>query len=66
MLWVGLVGNPGQSYASNRHNVGFMALDQIARDYSFSDWKVKGAATHCEGRIGGGEAPRCKAVIFHE
>ena len=43
MLWVGL-GNPGQSYANNRHNVGFMALDQIARDYSFSDWKVKGAA----------------------
>ena len=51
MLWVGL-GNPGQGYAGNRHNVGFMALDQIARDYSFSDWKTKGGAAICEGRIG--------------
>ena len=51
MLWVGL-GNPGQGYAGNRHNVGFMALDQIVRDYGFSDWKTKGAAALCEGRVG--------------
>ena len=63
MLWVGL-GNPGQSYASNRHNVGFMALDQIARDYSFSDWKVKGAAAHCEGRIGGVKLRAVKPLSF--
>jgi PTH1 family peptidyl-tRNA hydrolase len=51
MLWVGL-GNPGRSYASNRHNVGFMALDQIVRDYSFSDWKVNTSCAVSEGRIG--------------
>jgi PTH1 family peptidyl-tRNA hydrolase len=51
MLWVGL-GNPGQGYAGNRHNVGFMAIDQIVRDYSFSDWKVSASSAVCEGRIG--------------
>ena len=36
-LFVGL-GNPGAKYARNRHNVGFMALDQIAGDHGFSPW----------------------------
>ena len=63
MLWVGL-GNPGQGYAGNRHNVGFMALDQIARDYSFSDWKTKGGAAICEGRIGMTKIRALKPLSF--
>jgi len=39
-LFVGL-GNPGKKYVNNRHNIGFMALDQIASDHSFSPWKSK-------------------------
>ena len=37
LLFAGL-GNPGAKYANNRHNIGFMAVDAIARRHSFSPW----------------------------
>lgn len=33
LLLIGL-GNPGKSYAGNRHNIGFMAIDALARKYA--------------------------------
>lgn len=51
LLFAGL-GNPGQEYAGNRHNAGFMALDALADKHGFSDWKTKGGAHTAEGRIG--------------
>ncbi|WP_209505414.1 MULTISPECIES: aminoacyl-tRNA hydrolase [unclassified Ruegeria] len=50
-LFVGL-GNPGQKYARNRHNIGFMALDRIAADHGFGPWKSKFQAEISEGRLG--------------
>lgn len=53
-ILVGL-GNPDAKYEQNRHNVGFMAVDAIARHYHAAPWRKRfqGAATEVE--IGGGK-----------
>jgi peptidyl-tRNA hydrolase, PTH1 family len=51
-LIVGL-GNPGGSYARNRHNVGFMAVDRIAARHHFGPWKKKFSGLVSDGKIAG-------------
>ncbi len=50
-LLVGL-GNPGPRYAHNRHNIGFLALDEIVRRHGFGPWRLRFQGQACEGRIG--------------
>lgn len=51
-LFVGL-GNPGSEYARNRHNVGFLAVDEIARQHGFGPWKKKFQGYAADGEIAG-------------
>ena len=50
-LVVGL-GNPGTEYENTRHNVGFMAVDEIVGRYKFSPFKSKFDGLIAEGQIG--------------
>ena len=50
-LLVGL-GNPGTKYAGNRHNIGFMAVDEIVRRHGFSTWRKRFHGEVSEGTLG--------------
>ena len=50
-LFAGL-GNPGDKYRKNRHNVGFMVVDGIAASYSgFGSFRSKFEGQLAEGKI---------------
>ena len=63
LLFAGL-GNPGAKHADNRHNVGFMAADAIARRHSFSPWTKKFQGLVSEGTIGGEKVVLIKPQTF--
>ena len=50
LLFVGL-GNPGPKHAANRHNIGFMAVQAIARRHNLSPWRRRFQGVAVEGNI---------------
>src|SRR3569833_815533 len=51
-LIVGL-GNPGDKYSRNRHNIGFLAVEEIAKRNGFPPFREKFKGLISEGMIGG-------------
>jgi len=52
LLFVGL-GNPGTRYAANRHNIGFMAVQAIARRNNLTPWRRRFQGVAVEGALAG-------------
>jgi len=63
LVFAGL-GNPGAQYAGNRHNVGFMAVDEIHRRHGFSPWAKKFQGLVSDGMIDGVKVLLLKPQTF--
>lgn len=63
ILVVGL-GNPGSEYARNRHNIGFMAADELVRRHSFGPWRSKFQGELAEGSIAGTKVLVLKPMTY--
>lgn len=62
LLVVGL-GNPGREYARNRHNVGWLVADELARRHDGA-WRAKFSGQVAEVRIDGHRVALLKPETF--
>ena len=62
-LFVGL-GNPGTKYAHNRHNIGFMAVEEIARRHGFAPWRRRFQGETSEGTLDGERVVLLRPATF--
>jgi peptidyl-tRNA hydrolase, PTH1 family len=63
-LLIAGLGNPGSQYARNRHNAGFIVLDELHAHYKFGPWKVKFDGLLSEGALGGRKTWLLKPQTF--
>ena len=64
MFLVAGLGNPGEEYAKTRHNIGFMAADEIYSRYNFTPFKAKFEGLLAEGNIDGEKVLLLKPQTF--
>jgi len=62
-LFVGL-GNPGSKYQGNRHNIGFMVIDEIARRHGFSPWRRRFQGETADGVLDGERVTLLKPLTY--
>jgi len=65
MLILAGLGNPEARYQGNRHNIGFMAIDAIARRWSFGPPRKRFHSLAQEGEIGGLKTLLLKPQTFY-
>ena len=60
------LGNPGARYAKNRHNIGYLVADEIARRHGFEGFRSRArlGADIAEGRIGDARVALLKPTTF--
>jgi PTH1 family peptidyl-tRNA hydrolase len=63
LLLVGL-GNPGGQYAGNRHNIGFMAIDAIARAHRATPFRARFQGLVAECTVAGDKVVLLKPTTF--
>jgi PTH1 family peptidyl-tRNA hydrolase len=63
LLVVGL-GNPGRGYAAHRHNVGFMAIDELAARVRADPYREKFSGLFARAEIGGAAAVLLKPMTY--
>lgn len=63
LLVVGL-GNPGEDYAGNRHNIGFMAADSIVNRHELGPFRSKFQGKIAEGSINGVKTAVLKPMTY--
>jgi peptidyl-tRNA hydrolase, PTH1 family len=63
-LLIAGLGNPGESYARHRHNVGFMAIEKIAERHRFAPWRPRYRGLVSEGALSGRKTLLLKPMTY--